>query len=114
TGRAHFNHSFNRRQTNHRHIKSHVLIGFGNLYHGEASTDELPGPANHGVGAFHGFDGDAGAFAHDYGLTQIEARNLVRYPAAVIDVTTLTIIGFALTQSPRLRQLVLEEIGRVD
>src|SRR5207253_9211671 len=89
TRRARFDHGFNGRHADHRHIKAHVLIRLGELDYGEAAAHELARPPNYRVSAFHGFDGDAGAIAHHDCLAEIQPRDFDRYLETVFDITTL-------------------------
>ena len=53
------------------------------------------------VGAFHGFDGHAGAVAHHHRLAQIERGDLLRDRAAVGDVRGFASVGSAARQHSR-------------
>ena len=56
------------------HIKEEMPSAARDFHQGEtAPVDQAGSAAEHGVGAFHGFDGDAGALADGYTLADVEA-----------------------------------------
>ena len=80
-------------------VEAHVLIGLGDLDDGEGAArgwrlslvgfegaEELAGAGDGGVGAFHGFDGDAGLGGDDDGLAEVVGGDGAGDGAAVGDV----------------------------
>jgi hypothetical protein len=86
----------------HGYIEAHVLVGLGYFNHGEGSAEgaggaaassrefesaeEFAGAGDGGVGALHGFDGDAGLSGDDDGLAEIVGGNGLGNCASVRDV----------------------------
>jgi len=88
-------------------VEAHVLIGFGYFDDGEGAAqgggkvgigdyiegaEEVAGARDGGVGAFHGFDGDAGLSGDDDGLAEVVGGDGVGDGAAVCDVLLLFFI----------------------
>ena len=74
-----------------------------------SSVHQARRAAQHGVGAFHGFDRDARALADRDALADIEAGQRVGDAAAVIDIALLILIGLALVSTPSAAQQRLQQ-----
>ena len=110
TSRTGLLHGIDGVQTNHRHIEAHILVGLGDLDHGERSAQgrgflaqrrrlhNFASAKNCCVGAFHRFHGNASGFGNDHGLTDVEAREMVCDRPSVGDVGLLGVGGGALGQ----------------
>ena len=113
-GRAGLDHGLDGGDADDRHIEAHVLAGLGDLDDREAAAPERAGAADAGVGPLHRLDGDAGPGADDDGLPQVEARDLARDLEPVLDVAPLARGGGAPGEDALPRQVVPDEVGRVD
>ena len=72
-------HHFDGFQSNYRHIEAHVLAGLADFHDDQAlATGDAGGALDGFVGAFHGFDGDAGAVADHDRLAQVQRRRFAR------------------------------------
>src|SRR5436190_23791925 len=77
-------HMLDGRDSDHRHIESHILIRLGNLHNYEGfSTSHFSCAKNDSISSFHGFDRNYGAILHRDCLTKIEAPNLSRHAEAI-------------------------------
>ena len=78
-----------------------------------ASVDQAGGAPQHGVGAFHGLDRHAGAFADGDALAHVEARQRIGDAAAIIDIRLLGLVGLAPGHGAFVRQQRLEQRGGI-
>ena len=82
-GGAGAGHGFDGGEADDGDVEAHVLLGLGDLDDGEGAAEgggglveaahQRAGALDGGVGAFHGFDGDAGLGGDDDGLAEVEA-----------------------------------------
>ena len=89
----------NGRDADDGHVEAHVLVGLGDFDDGERAaegggrivqaTHQRAGTFDGGVGAFHGFYGDAGLRGDDDGLAEVVCGKRVGNGAAVGDVLAL-------------------------
>src|SRR5215469_3314562 len=90
-------------------VEAHVLIWFGDFDYGEVAAEggfsggfifaecaeESSGALDGGVGAFHGFDGDASLRRDDDSLAEVVGGDGAGDSSAISDVLTLVFIGGA-------------------
>ena len=98
-------HGFDGAEADDGDVEAHVLVGLGDFDDGERAAEggggvaeaahEVAGAGDGGVGAFHGFDGDAGLGRDDDGLAEIVGGDGAGYGAAVGDVFLLVFGGGA-------------------
>jgi hypothetical protein len=80
-------HDFDGFQADYWNVEAHVLRGLAHFDDDDAlAACDSRGALDGFVGAFHGFDGDAGAIADDDGLAEIKRSDLLRDVAAIGDV----------------------------
>ena len=75
----------------HRHVEAHVLIRLGHLDDADAGPGQVPGAANHLVGAFHGLDRDDRLVLDRDRLADVEAGDRVRHAVAEVEVRALLV-----------------------
>jgi hypothetical protein len=110
-------------------VEAHVLIGFGYFDDGEVTAEggcglssvgeverakECAGACDGGVGAFHGFDGDAGLGGDDDGLAEIVGGDGLGDSAAVGDVFRFFFVGCATGEDAGFREEGFEVLGGGD
>ena len=95
-------------------VEAHVLIGLGDFDDGEGAAEgggfavgssvrkRVAGAGDGGVGAFHGFDGDAGLGGDDDGLAEIVGGDGAGDGAAVGDVFCSSSLGARVVRTPGL------------
>src|SRR5258708_6751010 len=115
-------HDFDGLHSDDGDIEAHILIGLGDLYHGESAAErggvaaerghDVGGARDGGVGALHGFDSDAGGFGDDDGLADVVLRELAGDGAAVVDVLAFLLGGRAAGEHSGLYQQRFEQRGR--
>ena len=92
------------RYTDDGNVKAHVLVGLGDFDHGKPARSsvealvierlhEPPGSLDRRIGAFHGFNGDAGLRGNHNGLANVEAGNGAGNAHAVFNVLALLFVG---------------------
>ena len=78
-----------------------------------AAVDQRGGAAEHGVGAFHGLQGDAGALANGHALADVETRQGARDAAAVLYVGEFGLGGLAAGESALGGEQGLQQRGGI-
>jgi hypothetical protein len=107
-------HDINSLQADYGNIEAHILRGLAHFDDDDAlAAGDSRGALDGFVGAFHGFDGDAGAIADDDGLAEIEGGDLLGDVAAVGDVGGFGLIGRAAREDSFRGQERTEKFRRV-
>ncbi len=107
-------HRLDGRHADHRHVKTHILIGLGDLDHRQFAFRKLTGTADRRVGAFHSFDGDTGFSAHNDRLAEVEPGDLAGDMQSVGDVLRFEVSGLPLGQNSFGRKMIAYKKSRVD
>ena len=98
-----------------RNVKAHVLPGLADLDHRDRLiADKAGGPANGGVGTFHGLHRHTGLVPYHHGLADIHASHLLGDPPTVVNVLDLRIAGRPPGQHTGLGHQRFQERGGID
>src|SRR5215469_12727718 len=105
-------HDLDRLDANDGYIEAHVLIGLGDFHDREAAAQsggialerahQVARAFDGGVGAFHGFDRDAGGFGDDDGLADVVLCKVTGNGAAVSNVLLLLVARRTFAESTSL------------